>query len=73
MCETPDDANLFASLLQAGLLYRRYQENPNNPDLAKTLDEVKVTPRGDRMNVQMNLSDEMMQALLRRNTFAVKM
>jgi len=73
VCETPDDANLFASLLQAGLLYRRYQENPNNPDLAKTLDEVKVTPRGDRMNVQMNLSDEMMQALLRRNTFAVKM
>ncbi len=73
VCETPDDANLFASLLQAGLLYRRYQENPNNPDLAKTLDEIKVTPRGDRMNVQMNLSDEMMQSLLRRNTFAVKM
>ncbi|MCL5288960.1 MAG: hypothetical protein M1453_13330 [Acidobacteria bacterium] len=73
VCETPDDANLFASLLQAGLLYRRYQENPNNPDLAKTLDEIKVTPRGDRMNVQMNLSEEMMQALLRRNTFAVKM
>ncbi|MBI1750905.1 MAG: hypothetical protein HY234_11475 [Acidobacteria bacterium] len=73
VCETTDDANLFATLLQAGLLYRRYQENPNNPDLAKTLDEVKVTPRGDRMNVQMNLSEEMMQALLRRNTFAVKM
>ncbi|MBI3484229.1 MAG: hypothetical protein HY012_03630, partial [Acidobacteria bacterium] len=73
VCETPDDANLFSSLLQAGLLYRRYQENPDNPDLAKTLDEIKVTPRGDRMNVQMNLSDETMQALLRRNTFAVKM
>ena len=73
VCETPDDANLFASLLQAGLLYRRYQENPNNPDLAKTLDEIKVTPRGDRMNVHMNLSEEMMKALLQRNTFAVKM
>lgn len=73
VCETPDDANLFASLLQAGLLYRRYQENANNPDLAKTLDEIKVTPRGDRMNVQMNLSEEMMKALLQRNTFAVKM
>lgn len=73
VCETPDDANLFASLLQAGLLYRRYQENPNNPDLAKTLDEIKVTPRGDRMNVHMNLSEEMMKALLQRNTFAVKL
>lgn len=73
VCETPDDANLFASILSAGLLYRRYQENPNNPDLAKTLDEIKVTPRGDRMNVQMSLSEEMMKALLQRNTFAVKM
>ena len=73
VCETPDDANLFASLLSAGLLYRRYQENPNNPELAKTLDEIKVTPRGDRMNVQMTLSDEMMKALLQRNTFANKM
>ena len=73
VCETPDDANLFASLLQAGLLYKRYQENPNNPDLAKTLDEIKVTPRGDRMNVEMSLSEEMMLALLRRNTFAIKM
>lgn len=73
VCETPDDANLFASLLQAGLLYKRYQENPNNPDLAKTLDEIKVTPRGDRMNVEMSLSEEMMLALLRRNTFAAKM
>ncbi len=72
VCETPDDANLFASLLSAGLLLRRYQENQINPDLAKTLDEIKVTPRGDRMNVQMNLSDEVMLALLRRNTFAVK-
>jgi hypothetical protein len=73
VCETPDDANLFASLLSAGLLYRRYQENPNNPDLAKTLDEIKVTPRGDRMNVEMSISEEMMKALLQRNTFAVKM
>jgi hypothetical protein len=73
VCDSPDDANLFASLLQAGLLYRRYQENPNNPDLAKALDEIKVVPRGDRMTVQMGLSDEMMQALIRRNTFATKM
>ncbi len=73
ICETPDEANLFASILSAGLLYRRYQENPNNPDLAKTLDEIKVTPRGDRMNVEMNVPEDMMKALLQRNTFAVKM
>jgi hypothetical protein len=73
VCETPDDANLFASLLSAGLMYRGVQEKQNNPDLAKTLDEIKVTPRGDRMNVEMNISEEMMKVLLQRNTFAVKM
>lgn len=73
VCETPDDANLFVTLVQAGILYRRYLENEKNPDLAKTLDEVRVTPRGDRLEVRMNLTEEMLIALLRRNTFAVKM
>jgi hypothetical protein len=73
VCETPDDANVLAALLQAGVLYRRYQENAANPELAKTLDEVRITPRGDRLDLRLSLSEEQMQALLRRNTFAVKM
>jgi hypothetical protein len=73
VCETPEDANVFASLLQAGVLYRRYQESERNPELAKTLDDVRVTPRGDRLELRMSLTEEMLVALLKRNTFAVKM
>jgi hypothetical protein len=73
ICEAPDDANVFASLIQAGLLYRRYQEKDSNPELAKTLEEVQVTPSGERLTISMALSEEMLLALLRRNTFAVRM
>jgi len=73
VCETPDDANLFAALLQAGLMYRRYQEDKSNPELAKVLETMTVTPRGDRLNVRVNLTEETLLELLRKNTFAVKL
>jgi hypothetical protein len=72
VCDSPDDANVFASLLQAGIMYKRYQEGEKNPDLAKMLDDTRVTPKGDRLDVRMSLTEEMLLALLRRNTFAVK-
>lgn len=70
VCESPEEANVFAALLQAGLLLRRHQEHQSNPDLAKLLDEVRVQPRGDRLEIRVNLNEEMMVNLLRRNTFA---
>ncbi len=73
VCATPDDANLFAALIQAGLMYKRYQETQSNPDLAKVLESATVTPRGDRLEMRVNLSEETLLALLRRNTFAVKL
>lgn len=68
-----DDANTFAQLLQAGLLYRRYQEAQSNPDLARAIDSSTVTSSGDRLKVGFTLTDDLLIALLRRNTFAVKM
>lgn len=73
VCQSPDEANLFAALLQAGLLYRRLQENQSNPELAKTLDDARVSPQGDRLEVKLALTEETLLTLLRRNTFAVKM
>jgi hypothetical protein len=73
VCETTDDANLFAALLQAGLLYRRFQEQQTNPDLAKLLEDAGVTARGDRLDLSFTASQELMQALIRRNTFALRM
>jgi hypothetical protein len=73
VCNTPEDANTFAALLQAGLLYRRYQESQANPDLARLLDEARITPRGDRLELRLALTDEQVLSLIRRNTFAIKM
>jgi hypothetical protein len=71
VCGSPDDANLLAALLQAGVTYRRYQESQTNPDLAQALDSVTVTPSGDRLQVRIPVSDEQMAALLRNKTFSV--
>ncbi len=73
ICSTPEDANTLAALLQGGLLYRRYQESQTNPDLAKLLDDARITPRGDRLELSLALTDEQMSALIRHNTFATKM
>jgi hypothetical protein len=73
VCETPDDANFFSSLMQAGIVYKRQLEGQKNPELAKLLDEMRVEARGDRLEVRMNLTEEMLLGMIRRNTFSVKM
>ncbi len=71
LCASPDDANTFAALLQAGLLYQRYQAANSNPDLASMLDQAKVAPSGDRLDVTLALTDDEMMGLIQRNTFAI--
>jgi len=73
ICNTPEDANMFAALLQAGFTYRGYQEQQTNPELARMLNDVRITPRGDRLELRTALTDEQMTSLIRRNTFQVKM
>ncbi len=71
VCGSTDDANTLAALLQAGVMYRRYQEAQANPDLAQALDGVSVVPHGDRLEVRVPVSEDQMGALLRNRTFAV--
>ncbi len=71
VCATPDDANTLAALMQAGVMYRRYQEAQQNPDLAQALDGVQVTPRGERLEIRIPVSDAQMAALIRNHTFAL--
>jgi hypothetical protein len=73
VCATPDDANTFAALLQAGLLYKRYQLGTSNPDMAALLDSTRISPAGDRLDIRLNLTNDQMLSLIRRNTFAVTM
>jgi hypothetical protein len=73
VCGSSEDANTLGQLLQAGFLYKRYQAQKDNPDLAQLLDQARVTPAGDRVMLSMSLSDDQITALIRKNTFALKM
>lgn len=73
ICGSTDDANTLGQLLQAGLLYKRYQAQKDNPDLAQLMDGVHITPGGDRVTLSMSLSDDQMTSLIKHNTFAFKM
>ena len=73
VCGSTDDANTLGQLLQAGLLYKRYQAQKDNPDLAQLMDGIRITPGGDRVTLSMALSDDQMSSLIKHNTFAFKM
>ena len=73
VCGSTEDANTLGQLLQAGFLYKRYQAQKDNPELAELLDQARVTPAGDRVTIRMSLSDDQITSLIRKNTFALKM
>src|SRR5579864_614346 len=73
VCGSTDDANTFAALLQAGLMYRKYQVGNSNPELGALLDSAQVSPAGDRLDVKLSLTNDQMQSLIKRNTFVVAM
>jgi len=69
----PDDANTLAALLEAGLLYRRYQAGSAGQGLPALLDQAQVVPRGDRLDVRIQLSEQQLNDLIRQRVFAVSM
>lgn len=73
VCQSPDDANLFAAMVDAGLLYKRLQEKQNNPTLSKSLEDARVGAKGDRLEIKLALTEEALADLLQRNTFAGKL
>jgi len=72
VCGSPQDANTLSQLMQAGLLYKKY-EAKDNPELGQLLDQASVNPSGDRVVISMSVSDDQMSSLIKRNTFALKM
>ena len=73
VCATAEDANTFAALLQAGLMYRRYQAGTARPEMAALLDQTTVSPAGDRLDLRITLTPAQVQALIARNTFSIGM
>jgi hypothetical protein len=73
ICGNTEDANTLAQLLAAGFLYKRYQAQQDNPDMAALLDAAHVSPAGDRVVLTMTLKNDQVASLIRKNTFAFKM
>jgi hypothetical protein len=73
VCGSTEDANTLNQLLQAAILYKRYQAQKDNPDLAKLMDQARISPAGDRLTIRMSLSDDQITSLIKKNTFALKM
>ena len=73
VCDSVEDANLLGVALQAGLIYRRYQDAQTQPFLVQVLDNVRVTPSGDRLDVEAPVSEDQLGALIKSKPFAVPM
>ena len=71
VCTTPDDANTFAALMQAGILYQKYTVGTSNPDLASMLDQASILPLGDRLQVRFALTDNQIAGMIQHNTFSI--
>jgi hypothetical protein len=73
VCGSPDDSQMLAAALQAGLMMRRYQEAQAQPDLAGALDHVTVSPSGDRLKVDAPVSQDQLLSLIRSKALATSM
>jgi hypothetical protein len=74
VCGSVEDANLLGAFLQAGVTYRRYQQEQTSRDLAQDiLESARVTPRGDRLQVEGSVSDDQLGALIKSKASAVLM
>ncbi|HEV2306090.1 MAG TPA: hypothetical protein VGR93_11265 [Candidatus Acidoferrales bacterium] len=71
VCDSPDDANQLAAMLQGGIVLRRYQVQQSDPSLAQALSNVTVNPSGSSLNVDIPVTNDQLSAMIRDRTFAV--
>ncbi|MGB6877770.1 MAG: hypothetical protein WBD87_17235 [Candidatus Acidiferrales bacterium] len=73
VCDSPDDANQLAAMLQGGIVLRRYQIQQSDPDFAQALSNITVSPSGNSLNVDLPLTNDQIAAMIRNRTLAVPM
>lgn len=73
ICDSSDDADQLAAMLQGGIVMRRYQIQQSDPVLADTLSNVTVSPSGNSLNVEMPVSSDQLNSMIRSRTFAFPM
>ena len=66
-----DDANVLAAAAQAGIMYRRYQEAQSHPEVAKALDSVSIAPAGDRLRVEIPITEDQLNGLIKSHSFVL--
>jgi hypothetical protein len=65
VCDSVDDANLLGTALQAGVMYQSLRDAQSRPDLAKTLGNIRIAPSGDRLMVEVPVSEGQLGALIK--------
>jgi hypothetical protein len=65
LCGSTNDALTLAQLVQAGLLFKRYQLAQSNPDVAKVIDGTTVSADGDHLKVRTQVGDDLLVTVLR--------
>jgi hypothetical protein len=64
VCSSVDDANTLAAALQVGLMSRRYEASGDDDGITVILDRARVTPRGDRLELDFSLTQEQFQSFV---------
>lgn len=67
------DAAILSQLLQAGLMVRQYQATQSNADLAQALGGASIASSGKELSISFTVSEEQLIALVKQNSFAMKM
>lgn len=73
ICNSSEDAEQLAAMLQGGIVMRRYQIQQSDPVLADALSNVTVNPSGNSLNVEMPVTSEQINSMIRSRTFAFPM
>ena len=69
LCGSAEDALTLAQLLQAGMLFKRYQVSQTEPDMAKVIDGTSISADGDHLKIRTQLPNDLLLSLLRSNAF----
>jgi hypothetical protein len=72
VCASSNDANMFAALLQADQRFQGSQVVKSTQDVAALLDQAKIVPSGDRLDVTLDLADDQVVGLLQHNSFPAR-
>ena len=71
ICDSPEDANQLAAMLQGGIVLRRYQVQQSDPALAQALSNVTVNASGNNLGVDVAVTNDQLAAMIRERAFAV--